>query len=100
MRYLIIKKLTNCFFNDTTFILQKYLIVQSICEQFWLNLKTRKCPNQLINIRKQDLLNIKKILDTSGFMRELNLKSCWNYLSNLETINYDLGNSRLNNNKR
>ena len=65
---------------------QKHLLIQSICEQFWLNLKTQKYPNQLINIRKQDLLNIKEINGTNRFIREINLKSCSNYLSNLETL--------------
>ena len=61
------------------------MLINSIRERFFDHLQTQQYPNHVINIRKQDLLNI-KTFSYSGFARELNLSNCSTYLSNLETL--------------
>jgi hypothetical protein len=71
-------------FNNINRFKQQSLLIHSIRERFFENLATQY-PNHVINIRKQDLLNI-KTFSYNGFASELNLSKCSTYLSNLETL--------------
>ena len=65
------------------------VLIGLLTKCFWDNITTRKFPNQVIHISKQDLLNMMNKIEHIEFkypINGVNLNGSLNYLSKLEHL--------------